>query len=173
MRKSAFGSEPHPFAQHTALTRYEAVPSSARDAAPERCRDCAEEGTSLGRMSDMPSVDSPPEGALIRARTSFLVDDRIDDGSVRDIILASWTRSREWNIDVDGAELSAFDTESDSQLVRAARPVLDSVTDELAGEPVSVILTDADGVVLERRTGDSSLSQALDRIWLAPGFSYS
>ena len=101
------------------------------------------------------------------------MDDRVDDGSVRDIILASWTRSREWNIDVDGAALSAFDTESDSQLVRAARPVLDSVTDELAGEPVSVILTDADGVVLERRTGDSSLSQALDRIWLAPGFSYS
>jgi len=127
----------------------------------------------LGRMSDMPSVESPPEGALVRARTSFLVDDRVDDGSVRDIILASWTRSREWNIDVDGAELSAFDTESDSLLVRAARPVLDSVTDELAGEPVSVILTDAEGVVLERRTGDSSLSQALDRIWLAPGFSYS
>ena len=114
----------------------------------------------MGRMSDLPSVDSPPEGALVRARSSFLVDDRVDDGSVRDIILASWTRSREWNIDVDGAELSAFDTESDSQLVRAARPVLDSVTDELAGEPVSVILTDADGVVLERRTGDSSLSQA-------------
>ena len=127
----------------------------------------------MGRMSDMPSVESPPEGALVRARTSFLVDDRVDDGSVRDIILASWTRSREWNIDVDGAELSAFDTESDSLLVRAARPVLDSVTDELAGEPVSVILTDAEGVVLERRTGDSSLSQALDRIWLAPGFSYS
>ena len=89
-----------------------------------------------------------PEGALIRARTSFLVDDRVDDGSVRDIILASWNRSREWNIDADGAELSAFDTESDSLLVRAARSVLDSVTDELAGEPVSVILTDADGVVL-------------------------
>ena len=85
--------------------------------------------------------------------SSFLVDDRIEDGVVRDIILASWTRSREWAIDIDGAELSAFDTESDSLLVRAARPVLDSVADELAGEPVSVILTDADGVVLERRSG--------------------
>ncbi len=127
----------------------------------------------MGRMPDLPSSDGPPEGALIRARTSFLVDDRIDDGAVRDIILASWTRSREWHIDVDGAELSAFDTQADSLLVRAARPVLDSVTDELAGEPVSVILTDAEGVVLERRTGDSTLSQALDRIWLAPGFSYS
>ena len=124
-------------------------------------------------LSLSPRSDSAPEGALVRARSSFLVDDRIEDGVVRDIILASWTRSREWAIDIDGAELSAFDTESDSLLVRAARPVLDSVADELAGEPVSVILTDADGVVLERRTGDSSLSQALDRIWLAPGFSYS
>ena len=36
-----------------------------------------------------------------------------------------------------------------------------------------MILTDVDGVVLERRTGDSNLGQALDRIWLAPGFSYA
>ncbi len=131
----------------------------------------------MGRTSDPLSLshrpDSPPEGALIRARTSFLVEDPVDDGVVRDLILASWNRSREWNIDADGVELSAFDTDSDSMLIRAALPVLDKVTDELAGEPVSVILTDADGVVLERRTGDSSLSQALDRIWLAPGFSYS
>jgi transcriptional regulator of acetoin/glycerol metabolism len=131
----------------------------------------------VGRTSDPLSLshrpDSLPEGALIRARTSFLVEDPVDDGVVRDLILASWNRSREWNIDADGVELSAFDTDSDSMLIRAALPVLDKVTDELAGEPVSVILTDADGVVLERRTGDSSLSQALDRIWLAPGFSYS
>ncbi len=116
----------------------------------------------------------PSDGAVLRARTSFLVADRVEDGDVRDTILASWTRSREWNIDVEDVELSdAFDPEPDSPLVRAAKPVLDSVTDELAGEPVSVILTDADGVVLERRTGDSALQQALDRIWLAPGFSYA
>ena len=47
------------------------------------------------------------------------------------------------------------------------------VADQLAGEPVSLILTDADGVVLERRTGDSALNQHLDQVWLAPGFSYA
>ena len=36
-----------------------------------------------------------------------------------------------------------------------------------------MILTDADGVVLERRTGDSALHQHLDKVWLAPGFSYA
>lgn len=114
------------------------------------------------------------DGTVVRARTSFLVQDAVEDGAVRDLILASWTRSREWNVDVVDVELSdAFDPEPDSPLVRAALPVLDSVTDELAGEPVSLILTDADGVVLERRTGDTELNLALDRIWLAPGFSYA
>ena len=36
-----------------------------------------------------------------------------------------------------------------------------------------MILCDADGVVLSRRTGDSGLEQYLDRVWLAPGFSYA
>jgi sigma-54 dependent transcriptional regulator, acetoin dehydrogenase operon transcriptional activator AcoR len=111
---------------------------------------------------------------LVRARTSFLVDDQVEVGSVRDTILASWTRSREWDIDTDAVELSCeFDPEPDSPLTRAASPILADVADELAGEPVSVILTDAEGVVLERRTGDTALHQHLDKVWLAPGFSYA
>ena len=51
--------------------------------------------------------------------------------------------------------------------------MLADVADQFAGEPVSVILTDSDGVVLERRTGDSALHQHLDKVWLAPGFSYA
>ena len=111
---------------------------------------------------------------LVRARTSFLVDDKIEDGAVRDTILASWTRSREWDIDIDRVELSCEHyPEPDTPLSRAAAPVLADVADDLAGEPVSVILTDAEGVVLERRTGDSNLNQHLDKVWLAPGFSYA
>ena len=111
---------------------------------------------------------------LVRARTSFLVDDNVEAGTVRDTILASWTRSREWNVPADNIELSSdFDCEPDSPLTRAARPVVADVADQFAGEPVSVILTDADGVVLERRTGDSALHQHLDKVWLAPGFSYA
>ncbi|MFD1522492.1 sigma-54-dependent Fis family transcriptional regulator [Pseudonocardia yunnanensis] len=111
---------------------------------------------------------------LVRARTSFLVDDHVEEGTVRDTILASWTRSREWDVATDSVELSCdFDTEPDSPLVRAAAPIMADVADQLAGEPVSLILTDADGVVLERRTGDSGLNQHLDKVWLAPGFSYA
>jgi transcriptional regulator of acetoin/glycerol metabolism len=111
---------------------------------------------------------------LVRARTSFLVDDQIELGAVRDTILASWTRSREWDIDTDNVELSGeFDHERDSPLVRAAAPIMADVADQCAGEPVSVILTDSDGVVLERRSGDTALNQHLDKVWLAPGFSYA
>jgi len=111
---------------------------------------------------------------LVRARTSFLVDHAVDAGAVRDTILASWTRSQEWDVATDDVELSCeFDSDPDSPLTRAAKPVINDIADQLATEPVSVILTDADGVVLERRTGDSSLNQHLDRVWLAPGFSYA
>jgi sigma-54 dependent transcriptional regulator, acetoin dehydrogenase operon transcriptional activator AcoR len=111
---------------------------------------------------------------LVRARTSFLVDDAVEAGAVRDTILASWTRSREWDVESNNIELSCeFDSEPDSPLTRAARPVLADVSDQFAGEPVAVILTDSDGVVLERRTGDSALHQHLDKVWLAPGFSYA
>ncbi|HWM56733.1 MAG TPA: helix-turn-helix domain-containing protein [Pseudonocardia sp.] len=111
---------------------------------------------------------------LVRARTSFLVDDEVAAGTVRDTILASWTRSREWDVPAGNVELSCeFDCEPDSPLTRAASPVLADVADQFAGEPVSVILTDSDGVVLERRTGDSALHQHLDKVWLAPGFSYA
>ena len=43
----------------------------------------------------------------------------------------------------------------------------------LASEPVSMMLTDAEGVVLSRLSGDHSLLQALDDVHLAPGFAYS
>ncbi|MEJ3659302.1 helix-turn-helix domain-containing protein [Actinomycetes bacterium KLBMP 9759] len=110
----------------------------------------------------------------MRARTSFIVENKIEAGVVRDSILASWTRSREWHVASDSVELSNdFDLEPDSPLTRAAAPILSDVADQMAGEPVSVILTDADGVVLDRRTGDSALHQHLDKVWLAPGFSYA
>jgi sigma-54 dependent transcriptional regulator, acetoin dehydrogenase operon transcriptional activator AcoR len=136
-----------------------------------------EEGNGLARSNHRRSPKRAPDPSaekLVRARTSFLVDDTVEAGTVRDTILASWTRSREWDVPSGNIELSCeFDSEPDSPLTRAASPVLADVSDQFACEPVSVILTDADGVVLERRTGDSALHQHLDKVWLAPGFSYA
>ncbi|WP_344423893.1 sigma-54-dependent Fis family transcriptional regulator [Pseudonocardia ailaonensis] len=108
------------------------------------------------------------------ARESFLHDEDPAPGLVRAPILASWTRSRQFSVPTDHLELPyESDSEADSPLMRAARPVIEDLADQFATEPVSVILCDDEGVVLERRTGDSALRAQLDRIWLAPGFSYA
>jgi hypothetical protein len=55
-------------------------------------------------------------------------------------------------------------------LTRSALPVLQSLLGEgLEGQPASVILTDARGVVLRRLTADHDLERHLDSIQLAPG----
>ena len=41
------------------------------------------------------------------------------------------------------------------------------------GQPISIILTDAAGVVLTRLTADHDLERHLDGVKLAPGFSYA
>jgi sigma-54 dependent transcriptional regulator, acetoin dehydrogenase operon transcriptional activator AcoR len=110
---------------------------------------------------------------VARARTSFLVDDPVPPGAVRGPILASWTRSRLFQVRPDALELAETGADGDSMLARAAEPVLREIADLFATEPVSVILCDANGVVLSRRTGDSGLQQHLNRVWLAPGFSYA
>jgi transcriptional regulator of acetoin/glycerol metabolism len=121
---------------------------------------------------DLPATGSGPE--IARARTLFLVDEPVPPGSVREPILASWTRSRLADVRPDQLDLP-FEPGSDSDtiLTRAAEPVLRDTSDLFATEPVSVILCDADGVVLSRRTGDAGLEQYLNRVWLAPGFSYA
>src|SRR4051794_23156523 len=121
---------------------------------------------------ELPSPGGGPE--IARARTLFLVDEPLVPGVVREPILASWTRSRLWEIRPDHLDLP-FEpgADDDTLLTRAAEPVLREVADLFATEPVSVILCDADGVVLSRRTGDRGLEQHLNRVWLAPGFSYA
>lgn len=117
---------------------------------------------------------SPESGQLASARNAFLTDDGVDPGVVRPPILASWTRSRQWDVDSGHLELPyESETYRESLLLRVAKPILEEVADQLATEPMSVILCDDDGVVLQRRTGDSTLDRHLDSIWLAPGFSYA
>ncbi|MGD9991102.1 MAG: sigma-54-dependent Fis family transcriptional regulator [Dehalococcoidia bacterium] len=111
---------------------------------------------------------------LARARWSFLTDDVVPSGAVRQPILASWSRSRTGQVQADRLDLP-FDAniDPDCSLLRAARPVLQDLADRLSNEPVSVILCDSEGVVLRRTTGDSRLQRCLDQVLLAPGFSYA
>ena len=125
-----------------------------------------------GTALELPAPGSGP--AIAQARTRFLGDEPVLPGVVREPILASWTRSRRWHVRPEHLDLP-FEPGSDDDtiLTRAAEPVLQEIADLFATEPVSVSLCDADGVVLSRRTGDSGLEQHLNRVWLAPGFSYA
>ncbi|MET0468984.1 MAG: helix-turn-helix domain-containing protein, partial [Aeromicrobium sp.] len=51
--------------------------------------------------------------------------------------------------------------------------VLEGLHQTLIDEPVSVMLTDSEGLVLDRMSGDHALLRALDDVHLAPGFRYS
>ncbi|HZB51533.1 MAG TPA: GAF domain-containing protein, partial [Mycobacteriales bacterium] len=65
------------------------------------------------------------------------------------------------------------DPDADTPLTRGAEPVLRSLREQLDGQPVSILLTDAAGLVLARLTADAGLERHLDRVQLSPGFSYA
>lgn len=124
-----------------------------------------------GHVSGEPSDTGK---VLAHVRERFLGSDDLDPPEVRERILTSWRRSQFYGVPVDElAPPYRPETETDSRLVRAARPVLDRLESALADAPMSVILTDAHAVVLDRRAGEGALLNELDDILLAPGFSYA
>lgn len=107
-------------------------------------------------------------------RVRFLTEDAPNPRTVRDTILASWRRSQAMRVDADKIEMRYEpDIHLDTRLTRSAQPVLRSLGEQLQGQSVSVILTDPRGLVLSRLTGDGELERHLDRVLLAPGFSYA
>ena len=116
----------------------------------------------------------PDRGPLAQTRERFLVRESVEPSQVRDPILASWWRSRDWNVPADHIELSYVrDPDLDTPLTRSAMPVLRHLRENVDGQPISVILTDPSGVVLARLTADPDLERHLDGVKLAPGFSYA
>ena len=120
-----------------------------------------------------PPLEPDAEG-LDEAKTAFFVDEPVVPGVVLEPILSSWRRSRLRHVPSDRLEVP-FDTDldPDTVLTRAADSVLGDLLDHLLSEPVSVLLCNARGTVLRRHTGDRLLEEHLDRICLAPGFSYA
>lgn len=89
-------------------------------------------------------------------------------------LLASWQRSEGYGVPVDEVQPVFTGTlDEESLFYRCGQEVLADLHQTLATEPVSLMLTDADGLVLNRLSGDHSLLRALDAVHLAPGFSYA
>ncbi|MFF0269813.1 sigma-54-dependent Fis family transcriptional regulator [Kribbella sp. NPDC004536] len=108
------------------------------------------------------------------ARLNFLTLDPVEPRDVRPPILASWVRSQHWKLPPDRIQLPyVADPDLDLPLTRSAGPVLRKLHENLDGQPISVILTDRSGLVLQRLTADAGLARHLDKVYLAPGFSYA
>jgi len=92
-------------------------------------------------------------------------------------LLASWQRSEDYGIPLEAVKPVFIGTErsgvDDDLFFQCGNEVLTDLYRTLAGEPVSMMLTDADGVVLSRLSGDRQLLTALDEVYLAPGFGYA
>ncbi len=129
----------------------------------------------LGDRRETATSDPPGASPLLAsAREHFLTAEPVKPGIVRESIMASWTRSRDWKVPADHFDLPYDPNPNrDTQLTYSASNVIGDLADQLAGEPVCIVLTDAQGVVLDRRTGDSALRAHLDRVKLDIGFSYS
>jgi DNA-binding CsgD family transcriptional regulator len=93
---------------------------------------------------------------------------------VREEIVASWRRSIEHGVPLDMLDVPYdADAPSDDMLTHAARPVADAIADELDGTSVSLLLTDGEACIIDRRVPDRNLLTGLDGMSLAPGFRYS
>src|SRR5258705_5185642 len=109
-----------------------------------------------------------------RARERFLSGGWQGEDTLRTDVLDSWRRSHALGVHSDRMDLPFVqEPNADSPLTTAAAPVLDRIADDLSAQAVSIILTSSDGLVLQRLASDASMMNALDKVRLAPGYSYA
>ncbi len=89
-------------------------------------------------------------------------------------LVASWQRSADYGVSLDAVSPAfAGAVDDESLFYESGQQVLQGLAQTLADEPVSLMLTDTDGLVLNRVCGDRFLIHELDAVNLAPGFDYS
>ncbi|MFE9768020.1 SpoIIE family protein phosphatase [Streptomyces sp. NPDC005808] len=108
-----------------------------------------------------------------RAHERFVTGEPLDS-SVRGPILRSWQRCQALGLLPDRFELPyVSDLDLGTRLMDAAAPVLGRLATTVLGSDASVVLTDGEGRLLQRHTGERSFTKHLDKIQFAPGFRYS
>jgi DNA-binding CsgD family transcriptional regulator len=118
-------------------------------------------------------VRSPLEAEPLKARETPGQPDTPWTSAPRQEIGASWHRSAQAGLTRERFEVPFLDFDDDGPLVRAARPVLDELMEDLATSGVGVVLTDEQGQLQARRTPDRLLGTLFDDIRLAPGSVYA
>lgn len=108
------------------------------------------------------------------ARADFLDYGRARAVGVSDVVAASWERSQAAGVDVSHpSSVSTREIDTDSLLVRCARPVLRQLEVDTVGMPLVIALTDSKAHVVQRIDSSAAVARLLDRVDLAPGFDYS
>ena len=86
---------------------------------------------------------------------------------------ASWQRSRTYGVSPDRVQpVFVGSVETDDLLYECGSEVLRGLASTVSGEPISFMVTDADGLVLLRLSEDNTILRSLDRVHLAPGFQF-
>ncbi|MFI6026794.1 GAF domain-containing protein [Amycolatopsis magusensis] len=97
---------------------------------------------------------------------------RLSPGKPR--LMASWQRSERYGVSLDEVRpVFTGSVDTGSLLYECGSEVLTGLQATLANEPVSMMITDSAGLVLARLCGDDSINRSLDRVHLAPGFSFA
>ncbi|WP_199749096.1 helix-turn-helix domain-containing protein [Amycolatopsis sp. WAC 01376] len=87
---------------------------------------------------------------------------------------ASWQRSARYGAPEDEVRpVFTGSLDTGSLLYECGNEVLRGLQATLANEPVSLMITDSEGLVLSRLCTDASIVRSLDRVHLAPGFYFA
>ncbi|SFS82508.1 helix-turn-helix domain-containing protein [Saccharopolyspora flava] len=94
--------------------------------------------------------------------------------SVTPRLRASWRRSARYGLSADEMRpVFTGSVDTGSLLYECGTAVLRGLQATLANEPVSMMITDPDGLVLSRICEDGTINRSLDRVHLAPGFYFA
>ncbi|ARJ07685.1 sigma 54 type regulator [Cnuibacter physcomitrellae] len=118
----------------------------------------------------------PARTSLDDLRDAFLSGGTLDgsvEHLVRPVVLESWKRSRVFG----SARRSELPFQSpivsDSVLLRAARPILSTLADELGMNDASLLIADRHARILETWISNRDLAKRLERVGSVPGHSAS
>jgi hypothetical protein len=88
-------------------------------------------------------------------------------------VRASWVRSQRYGVSPEAVEpVFSGSLATDSLFYECGAEVLGRLHGTLVNEPVGLMITDAEGLVLARWSEDQDINRSLDRVHLAPGFYF-
>jgi transcriptional regulator of acetoin/glycerol metabolism len=123
------------------------------------------------------AVHQSEQGAKLRTERERVLDGPHPPDShhaFRQEIMSSWQRCKLVGVRPSGEEVPYRpEFERPNRLLRAARPVLDRLAEQIEDGPVSILLADSDAQIIDRRAGWPELTQALDKVLISPGFLHA